>query len=357
MEPRTLKALKKLNQPILITGHTGFKGTWMALFLKQLGVEVIGYSLTPEESSLYNACKLRNTFTEKFCDINEKKVLHNFIQKHKPAVIFHLAAKPLVLDSYKFPYETFQVNALGTASILDVATRFNFIKVIGAVTTDKVYRNRDSSKRFKETDYLEGSDPYSESKVAAESAIRAWQKVSKLNNGPTIVSLRSGNVIGGGDLSENRLLPDIIKANRRGLVLNIRNKNSTRPWMHVLDSIYGYLLAAEKNLSNDKYPVFNFSPSGKSLAVKQVVEIANTKLPKLKVRLNTENVENGESKYLELDSTLARNILKWNPQFSQEQAIQDTVDWWVNIENLNKTPKQMCEETTSNYLGKILYEK
>jgi CDP-glucose 4,6-dehydratase len=212
MKISNFRMLKDLKGPVLITGHTGFKGTWMTLLLQNIGFNVIGYSLNPEKDSLFNLAKRKGKIDEAFEDIRDRKKLEKFIKKHKPSLIYHLAAQPLVIDSYSNPYETFEINSIGTANILDIALRIDSVKFIGVVTTDKVYENKELGNRFKEGDALAGSDPYSESKVAAEAAVRTWQKISNIENGPKIVSLRAGNVIGGGDLSKNRLTADVVRA-------------------------------------------------------------------------------------------------------------------------------------------------
>ena len=335
-------------KPILVTGHTGFKGTWLTLLLKELGFEVIGYSLEPTLTSLYSLLNLKGTLTEVYADITDKKSLQNFIETNKPFGVFHLAAQPLVIESYENPYVTFRVNTLGTINILDVALKTNSVDFIGVVTTDKVYHNVGSGNKFNESDPLCGFDPYSESKVAAEAAIRAWQKMSEIQKGPKILSLRAGNVIGGGDLGQNRLLPDIVRSIYFGSEISIRNLNSTRPWQHVLDVLFGYILASEKSQFNASY---NFAPDGKSLSVKKILEIAEKFEPKLKFENGKILDKYPETQYLELDNKLAKQHLGWQPIFSQEQAVVSTLEWWAKFKIDNTPLLELCINDIQNYLA------
>ena len=342
MKISSFKIIKNLNGPILITGHTGFKGTWMTLLLQHIGFNVIGYSLKPEKDSLFNLAERNGKIEEVFEDIRDRKKLEKFIRKHKPSLIYHLAAQPLVIDSYSNPYETFEINSIGTANILDIALGIDSVKFIGVVTTDKVYENKELGNRFKEGDALAGSDPYSESKVAAEAAVRTWQKISSIKNGPKIVSLRAGNVIGGGDLSKNRLTADIVRAIRAGTELKIRNKNSTRPWQHVLDVLFGYLLTAEASLTNTQIKAINFAPHGKSLTVDELVSIVKSKTPSLNVGYLETNQLNIEAINLQLDSTFANKVLGWEPFYSQLESIRSTFDWWEKFNTTTLTANDLC---------------
>ena len=216
--------LRSQNGPVLLTGHTGFKGTWMTLLLEHLHVPVVGISLVPDKDSLYSLLGRKGVIPEDFIDIRDFNKLKDCFTKYKPSAVLHMAAQPLVLESYKSPRETFEVNVMGTANVLEASTTFSEIKSIGVITTDKVYRNNSQNIRgFIEMDSLEGKDPYSASKVGAESAVSAWRQISKKNTGQQIFSLRAGNVIGGGDQAKNRLMPDIVrsKVENRSLVLEI----------------------------------------------------------------------------------------------------------------------------------------
>jgi len=354
MKISNFKMLKDLNGPVLITGHTGFKGTWMTLLLQNIGFNVIGYSLNPEKDSLFNLAKRKGKIEEAFEDIRDRKKLEKFVKKHKPSLIYHLAAQPLVIDSYTNPYETFEINSIGTANILDIALSIDSVKFIGVVTTDKVYENKEQGNRFKESDALAGSDPYSESKVAAEAAVRTWQKISNIENGPKIVSLRAGNVIGGGDLSKNRLTADIVRAIKSDTKLKIRNKNSTRPWQHVLDVLFGYLLTAEVSLTNTQINSINFAPYDKSLTVDELVHIAKNKLSNLKVSYSETNYfDVHEATNLQLDPTYANKVLEWTPLYSQPESIIATFDWWGKHAVSDISNEMLCINEIDSYIKNV----
>ena len=344
MSKGLISHLKESGSSVLLTGHTGFKGTWLTLLLERLGIEVFGYSLEPDKSSLY--CRLGRTgkVIEVFDDIRNYNKLKEFMSKVQPTFVIHMAAQPLVLESYDRPKETFDVNVMGTINLLEISRIVESIKIVGVVTTDKVYKNTGSGRRFIESDQLEGSDPYSASKVATESAIKAWSAIKSTGNNPRIVSLRAGNVIGGGDLANNRLIPDIIKGFQLGKKVEIRNSMSTRPWQHVLDPLFGYLAAIEHALHDDSARAFNFGPSEGSLSVGKVVDIASKIL-----NVEFDLIDNGlplkyESKFLDLDSSLAREQLGWSPSWSQEEAITSTINWWQKVLVQKGDPYTLCLE-------------
>ncbi len=348
------KTLQNLPGPVLITGHTGFKGTWMTLLLQQLGVSVVGYSLKPEKDSLYDRANLKGKIPEKFADIRNYKKLKKFIGKYKPSVIFHMAAQPLVLESYKKPLETFDINVLGTANLLDIAFKLPEIKLVVIVTTDKVYRNDESSKPFTESDPLEGKDPYSASKVGTEAVVKAWQQISNISGGPKIVSVRAGNVIGGGDYAKNRLLPDIIRSYQSGEVLHIRNPSSIRPWQHVLDVLLGYLKTANALLEDKNISNINFGPSEKSINVEEVLRIAKNFIEfEYFIEKSDTTAHPLESTNLELNSNLANTILDWQARKSQPLAIEETIKWWRDVMSSKKGPKEACIANIQEILATV----
>jgi CDP-glucose 4,6-dehydratase len=204
------------SKKILITGHTGFKGAWLTLLLERLGYEVCGISLKAEKDSLYQILKREGAIQERFVDIRNREKLNSAIAEMCPSIIFHLAAQPLVLKSYREPVETFEINVTGTANLLDASFKSNSVEAVSVITTDKVYANDNTGRKFQENDPLGGKDPYSASKVATESVVAAWQQIKKTSTGPGLITLRAGNVIGGGDSAENRLLPDLVKGFLKG---------------------------------------------------------------------------------------------------------------------------------------------
>lgn len=349
--------VNKLDGPVLITGHTGFKGTWLTLLLNELGIEAVGYSLQPKPESLYSRLNLEGKVKEVYGDIRDIKALNDFIVETKPVSIFHLAAQPLVIDSYAIPEETFEVNVQGTVNILSCGSKSKSVKAIIVATTDKVYKNSNSGIQFSEDDQLEGQDPYSASKVAAESAVKAWQTISLINRGPKILSARAGNVIGGGDASPNRLIPDLVRSFSNTQPAPIRNPTSSRPWQHVLDPLFGYLKAIEFLLKSDSKEVLalNFGPDGVSLSVDEVVEIARKNWPNPTSITQVDQNENSlyEAKSLELNSKLAKDLLEWAPVWTQEAAISRTVRWWAQTLIDNEDPLELCRGEIKDYLKSL----
>jgi CDP-glucose 4,6-dehydratase len=346
--------LRSQNGPVLLTGHTGFKGTWMTLLLEHLHVPVVGISLAPDKDSLYSLLGRKGVIPEDFIDIRDFNKLKDCFTKYKPSSVLHMAAQPLVIESYNSPRETFEINVLGTANVLDASTSFPEIKSVGVVTTDKVYRNNSQDdKGFVEMDSLEGKDPYSASKVGAESAVAAWRQISNKNKGQQIFSLRAGNVIGGGDKAKDRLLPDIVRSKIEEKRLTIRNVDSTRPWQHVLDPLHGYLLALEKSFSEEISSAYNFSPNARSLGVGTVVSIANTAWGNsLEVKiLNDRDNISYESEILNLNSDLARKELGWKPIWTQKESIISTVEWWRGLLEESLSPTELCLKDIRLLLG------
>jgi len=337
-------ALKRLKQPIFITGHTGFKGSWLGLLLDHLGIEHVGYSLEAEASSLFSRAKLGSSSKGAIGDIRDFDNLSRLLGQVNPSVVVHLAAQPLVLKSYEEPLETFQTNCIGTANLLEAAFQTPSVKVILVITTDKVYRNENNGSRFKENDPLEGKDPYSASKVAAESVCAAWQQISKVSGGPKVIVARAGNVIGGGDFADDRLIPDLIRSFLSGDKVKIRNPKATRPWQHVLDPLIGYLKFIEYSLSeNHQVPALNFGPLEPSLEVCRVLEIfESTFQGKI---LSESELKNDafESQRLDLDSTRAINLLGWEPRWNQEEAIAKTIEWWNKVIFEKSGALEMCQ--------------
>ena len=347
------KSIRNLPGPVLITGHTGFKGTWMTLLLQELGVSVIGYSLRPEEGSLYERANLKGNVKEKIADIRDSKKLKKFIKNHQPSVVIHMAAQPLVLESYKIPYETFDINVMGTANLLDVASRFPFIKAILVVTTDKVYKNEEIKRAFVETDSLEGKDPYSASKVATEAVVKAWQQITKVSGGPKVASVRAGNVIGGGDWAQNRLMPDIVRSLNMNQAPNIRNPKSTRPWQHALDPLRGYILMIEEILKGRTIESINFGPVEESLSVKEVTQIAFKAWTNksYKSKNTTFKTNEHEAVTLNLNTEKAQKLLNWAPTWTQKESIEKTINWWRNV----LKGEQTCREAMSADILEMLY--
>ena len=345
-------ALKSLNGPVLITGHTGFKGSWLILLLNHLGIEHFGYSLEAEEYSLYRRVNLESISKGVVGNIRDLENLSKVIKDVRPSVVIHLAAQSLVLKSYQEPLETFQTNAMGTANVLKAAFDTPSVEIVLVTTTDKVYRNDSAGRRFIESDPLEGKDPYSASKVAAEAVCAAWQQISNISGGPKVIVARAGNVIGGGDFAKDRLLPDVIRAVLKDESLVMRKPKATRPWQHVLDPIYGYLQYIEAALQRDKFPhALNFGPSEKSISVSEIVNfIQEYYQGKLKVKFTTDSVSKEENS-LDLDSTLAYSFLGWHPKLDSRESTIWTLDWWDQVNKKKIEPAEASKENLRNFLG------
>jgi CDP-glucose 4,6-dehydratase len=315
---------------VLITGHTGFKGSWLALWLGQLGAEVSGIALDPDTSpSHWDA--LRLDIADHRHDIRDAGKLHEIVDAARPEIIFHLAAQPLVRRSYRDPLANWSTNVMGTANVLDAARLTPGIAAIIAVTTDKVYANQEWQWGYRENDVLGGDDPYSASKAACELLIRSYRKsFFTAPASPALASARAGNVIGGGDWAQDRLVPDIVKAVANAKPLVIRSPHSTRPWQHVLESAAGYLRLGEKLLAGQREfaQAWNFGPGVEgNRQVAEILSLWQQRWPALKWQV-TAQTQPAEATLLQLDATKARTALGWSPVWGLEQAIAATADWY-----------------------------
>jgi len=356
MSLNQMPALRALSGPVLITGHSGFKGTWLTLLLERLGIEVVGFSLSPEKDSLFDRAGRTGALKEVFADIRDYERLNSYINSVKPSAIIHMAAQPLVLESYRLPKDTFDVNVMGTVNVLDSAFKSDSVQAVVVVTTDKVYRNDNSGLAFIESDPLEGKDPYSASKVGTEAVVAAWQQIQRTSGGPKVVAVRAGNVIGGGDWGDNRLLPDLIRSFSSGQKMTVRNPASTRPWQHVLDPLSGYISTLEAILNDEKITSINFGPDTKSIAVSEVVEVAvKTWGLSTNIELGS-SVQNNtaEAVSLDLNADYAKHSLGWEPCWSQEEAVVSTVQWWEKVLNLSTEPARACGDDIESILVKDL---
>lgn len=339
------KRLRELSGPVLVTGHTGFKGTWLTLLLERLGVPIVGLSLPAEPLSLYERMNRKGAIPEAFLNIHDFEAIQEFMGQHRPAAIIHMAAQPIVLESYKTPRETFATNVMGTVNILDAAFASNHVEAIVVVTTDKVYRNDNSGKKFSELEALAGKDPYSASKVGTESAVAAWQQISKISGGPKVVAVRAGNVIGGGDWAEDRIIPELIRGFSTNSQVIVRNPKSTRPWQHVLDPLVGYVMLLEAVLKGDQITSMNFGPDSESLSVNEIVDISRRTWPlPTSVEFGVGKQEEAmEAIALQLNSEKARTSLKWRCAWNQRESVEATIQWWDKVMNKSVDPRAACE--------------
>lgn len=315
---------------ILITGHTGFKGAWLSRILNHANTELFGLSLPPERGSLFSRTKEIDFKISKFIDINNRNKTEAFIRKVKPDLIIHMAAQPLVRKSYREPLETFSTNVMGTAHVLNGTFQSDSVKGVVAVTTDKVYRNIEKLQGYHEDESLGGKDPYSASKSASEMVVTAWRNLSSIKSGPTIVAARSGNVIGGGDHAEDRLVPDLIRGFTANKKVEIRNPDSIRPWQHVLDPLFGYLAIASKLVKGEKTSeAFNFGPAEDSkLCVSEMADIACKNWPgNPGWHFIPSREAMPESSLLWLSSVRSQTELGWRNKLNAEEAIKWTIEW------------------------------
>lgn len=328
---------KLKNKKIFVTGHTGFTGSWVCFWLKKIGSNILGYSLPPPTSpSLFEALNLNKEIKSIYDDINNYKLLKKSIISFQPDIILHLAAQPLVSKGYQEPLETFKTNIIGTANILEISKCIKTLKGTLCITTDKVYKNNENQNRFVETDILGGEDPYSASKSAAEIVIESFAKsyFSCNKNYPVINVARGGNIIGGGDWSENRLFPDYVKSVISNKQLDIRSSLSTRPWQHVLDLISGYfsILANILDKKINKYSAWNLGPHEKeTYTVEYVLDIISNKWKKPTINFSINTFQ--EINFLALNSNKAKVNLNWEPAWSTKKSIENTVEWYKEFYN------------------------
>ena len=328
------------NKKIIVTGHTGFKGSWLTLWLLKLGAKVVGISINSYiKQEVYKNYKNKNLKHLKL-DITKKNDLIKNIKKEKPDFIFHLAAQALVKISYRDPSETFLTNAIGTLNILESARELKKSCNLILITSDKVYKNFEIRRGYVESDILGGDDPYSASKACAELIIKSYvNSYFTKNKLLKITVARAGNVIGGGDWSKFRLVPDCIRAWKKNKTILIRNPNSTRPWQHVLDAIHGYLTLAhyigKKNIHGQQ---FNFGPNNQisSKKVVQLVKEIKKNWNKIKWKIEKNKNKEKESSLLKLNSNKAKKTLNWKPYLNFHQSIQMVVDWYKNHDIRNK---------------------
>ncbi|MFA5916790.1 MAG: CDP-glucose 4,6-dehydratase [Candidatus Gracilibacteria bacterium] len=316
---------------ILVTGSTGFKGSWLSFWLHNLGANVIGYSLKINtEPNLFNAIKLEDKITQIIGDINDLENLDKVCDKFKPEIIFHLAAQPLVRDSYDNPVYTMQTNAIGTVNILEIMRKKDYITGAVLITTDKVYENKECIRPYRENDRLGGFDPYSSSKAMAEIAIDSYKKSFLDKMGKKIAVVRAGNVIGGGDWSKDRLIPDIVKTIMNNEELTLRNPNAIRPWQYVLEALYGYLIMGQKILEDDKYcQSYNFGPDfNDTMKVEDLVKKSISILGKGKYKIEISDKNPHEAGVLLLDNTKAKSLLGWKPKYNVNEALDLTLNWY-----------------------------
>ncbi len=323
------------NKKVLLTGDTGFKGSWLAIWLKELGAEVYGYSLPPQrKEDNFVKCNLNEIIHHLDGDIRDLKKLNKYFEEVKPDIAFHLAAQPIVLESYNNPHYTFETNIMGTVNFFESVRQTNSVKAALNITSDKCYQNNEWVWGYRENDPMGGKDPYSASKGCSELVTNCYLNSFFTNNTHcSIASLRAGNVIGGGDWAEYRIVPDFFRAINNKEKLLIRNPNATRPWQHVLEPLSGYLLLASKLFSDgNKYSGgWNFGPLDQSNhKVSELIEAVTKYYGKGEVVFDDSSEKLHEANMLKLDISKAQWNLKWNPVLNFEELIKFTVDGYTS---------------------------
>jgi len=316
---------------VLVTGHTGFKGSWLCLWLNKLGADVSGISLEPETvPNLFEDADIQGIVNSHFCDIRDRDALEKLIKQISPDIVFHLAAQALVRKSYSIPVETFDTNFTGTLNLLDALRKSVGVKVALMITTDKVYSDNFGAHAYSENSALGGHDPYSASKAACEIVIDCYRKSYLSSTGPVIASVRAGNVIGGGDWSEDRLIPDAIRAWDSGSQLEIRMPNAVRPWQHVLDPLYGYLKLAEAMWSDSKFAdSWNVGPQLENVVtVREVIERAHSFYGSGETVYGESPPGLHEADCLRLNASKIENELGIKAILPVHEAVGLTIEWY-----------------------------
>ena len=338
---------------VLVTGHTGFKGSWLSYWLHLLGAEVYGFALAPKhENDLFLGLNLENVIDHVVGDIRDSQTLEKRFKTVRPDLVFHLAAQPLVRQSYKDPKETFDTNVGGSVNVLETVRKTASVRALVYVTSDKCYKNLEQNQSYVEGDQLGGVDPYSASKAAAEIVFAAYRKsFFSESNICGVVSVRAGNVIGGGDWSDDRIIPDCIRSLIAKQPITIRNPDATRPWQHVLDPLNGYLTVASKLMTKaDRVSSsYNFGPSADDVySVKHLVNEVISCWGSGEVRIDSSTENPHEAGLLQLDSSLARDELGWASKWDFKTTLNETVRWYHEVVR-GGDPREICREQISLY--------
>ena len=340
-----------LGKRVLLTGHTGFKGAWLALLLHRLGAHITGISLPPaSQPNLFDLAAIARLSDSHFCDIRDATAINSLINKSQPEIVFHLAAQALVRASYVNPLATFGSNVQGTANVLDAVRHLSCVRVVVAITTDKVYKSHEQHYPCRETDALGGHDPYSASKAAAEIVIASYRDSYLAVKKVAVASARAGNVIGGGDWSEDRLIPDAVRAWSTNQSLQIRRPQAVRPWQHVLEPLSGYLKLAEQLW---QYPelagAYNFGPeTSEAATVREVVQLAKRDYGVGQVSWGDGSDGPHEAGWLALEVAKARTVLGIKPRWSLREAVGQTMSWYRH-QHEGGDARTLCETDIGIY--------
>ncbi|SON54425.1 CDP-glucose 4,6-dehydratase [Hartmannibacter diazotrophicus] len=348
--------------PVVVTGHSGFKGSWLTAWLARLGASVTGISLPPDQGpdNLFERAEIGKDCTTHWTDIRDAQAVARIMQDVRPKVIFHLAAQPLVQRSYREPLLTFETNIMGAANVLEAARHCDSVEAVVFVTSDKVYDNREWVWAYREADRLGGLDPYSASKSAAEIVARTYMEVLRgPGEGYRLATARGGNVVGGGDWSENRIVPDIVRSLRAGDPLVLRHPEATRPWQHVLELCAGYLTLGacllhgrtDRGAAATEFTgAWNFGPERTNeMSVRKLVDVALATWGKTDHPVELGHSSVHESTYLRVDSSKSQARLGWQPALDFEQTIAMTVDWYRQYVDKPDTARRLVEQQIESY--------
>ncbi|ACO75696.1 RfbG [Laribacter hongkongensis HLHK9] len=340
---------------VLVTGHTGFKGGWLVLWLQRLGALVCGIALPPSTTpNLFELARVAEDIDSHFCDIRDAERLTTLVRAYRPEIVLHLAAQPLVRASYRDPLATFSSNIMGTAHVLDALRSLESVRVAVMATTDKVYRNLEQPYPYREEDALGGHDPYSASKAASEVVIASYRDAFLTEQGVAVASARAGNVIGGGDWSEDRLIPDAVRAWQANEILDIRRPQAIRPWQHVLEPLHGYLTLAEKLWHHPELAgAYNFGPHTHEVAtVREVIELARKAYGKANVSYGDGSSGPHEAGWLALETAKARLTLGLQPRWNLAKTVTHTIAWY-QAQHAGADARKLCLTEIANYQSLI----
>lgn len=336
---------------VLLTGHSGFKGGWLAIWLKHLGASVTGLSLPPQTTpNLFSIARISECLTSHWCDVRDAKALSALVRRVEPEIVLHLAAQPLVRASYADPLGTYATNVMGTAHLLDALRGLDSVRVAVMVTTDKVYRNQETPYPYREDDPLGGHDPYSASKAASEIVISSYRDSYLKHQGVALATARAGNVIGGGDWSTDRLIPDAMRAWSTGTPLVIRRPDAVRPWQHVIEPLAAYMVLAQHLWHEPTLAgAYNFGPSTHTAAtVKQVINLALSAYGTGVVSYESDSKQLHEAGWLALETARARVQLGILPQWDLNKTITQTVGWYRAIQE-GTDARDVCLQQIQEY--------